>query len=82
MAKKKLTPGKKAARTRKRKTSAKKAVTTRKRRAAGSKAATTRRWNAIRSSAESALAAIESGNLDNAKKHVASVIKNLPKTGE
>ncbi len=82
MAKKKLTPGKKAAQTRKRRATAKKAVTTRKRRKAGSKAAATRRWNVIRSSAESALSAIEAGNLDDAKKHVASVIKKLPKAGE
>jgi len=43
-----LTPGQKAARTRKRRAAAKKAALTRKRRAAGKKAAATRKANAAK----------------------------------
>ncbi|MBI1900482.1 MAG: hypothetical protein HYS13_05120 [Planctomycetia bacterium] len=76
MATRKMTAGQKAARTRKRKAAAARAVRTKRAKGAGRRAAATRKWNRIREAAQTAIAAIESGDASAARAQL-EIIANV-----
>lgn len=81
MAKKKikqsLTLGQKAAKSRKKKTAAKKAA--RKRKTAARKATQTKKWQKVFNSATQALEALDSGDENACRQHLAAIIKGASK---
>jgi hypothetical protein len=72
---KELSPGQKAAQTRKRKAAAAKAVKTTKAKGAARKAVQTRKANQLRDAATAALSAIDAGDLPLARERIETVLK-------
>jgi hypothetical protein len=74
---KRLTPGQKAARTKRRKAAAAKAVRTRTAKRAGRTAAQTRKRNAMIDAAKSGLQALDSGDAAKARESLEAILKLL-----